>query len=686
MKSMEGSSFPSKEDGQQKSGEGEVLSSLEAGLRRRGIPQIPPREAPTQEPVEEKGDLRSKYDIARDRGSRITKREAEIKEAEDFIERQIAAGKVEAGLRQERIGTPVAHLERRPHKVDGRLEFFRKKGGRILRVFTLATLALMGSAAKQAEVYGATGSAHGISASKDAIPMKESGKETKKHATKWPGYVGRLFETDKNGKISFNPWVILAPVEVVWKGETRKASQKTFVLPYEYARQFEADAAAKRPLREEDHQKVADHMDQQLKQRFVDTVGGWAGSEGIQRFNYGEPQSRQGKITSIEITGFASPEGPRSRGPSTILGADKENIELAKKRAEAAVGYTKADLVEVSKATGAPMDVLEKTLQNAKGMEDGFSDQELKDLASLASTGGYKGVDDLEKIWNMVGDYNDKKITDPHTVSRLHDIVGSKRRVEITVTYDGKNEERTALPLPIPWVPLLFLAPLLRRRREGASPVPQGVQEAGEPDARDRYPVFNEGLRRRGGEPEAPQRPQEAQEPQEPSGRDVERGQILERIHKNVIDTRLPDRGTKEFQEMEEATYTDDLYLFFDDPESIRLGINYRVMADDLDRKWDVFQGSDERENYLANGILNSWKKKDRQCRVEAGVSEDGLDAGLDYENQPRQIQWAKMHARSLLRLVDKRKEFSESERKRIDYLDLMSPQVKKMIQRRGSR
>ncbi|MBI2639638.1 MAG: hypothetical protein HYW90_01980 [Candidatus Sungbacteria bacterium] len=664
----------------------EVSQAWEAGLKRRGIEPPAERELAKQE---EKGDLKSRYDIATERVARIPERPIETDEHGQMLEQdaEIEVPSAEPGLLIEK---PSTRIEQGRFSIKDRLDVLRGKGmGRLAQVAALSALALLSSGVKPPETRGAPAGGQGISAPKDAIPMRESGKETESRATKWPGWVGRMFEVDKKGEIHFNPWVILAPVQFVWKGEMKHANEKTFAPPYEYARQFEADAAAKRPLRPEDHKKITNYVGQQLNRRFVDTIGTLG--EGVDRFNYGAPKENQGEITSIQITGFASPEGPRSKGPSTLAPGkvDQENLRLAKARAEAALGYTKADLAKVSEATGINIAVLEKTLQNVKAEEVQFSDAELKELAKLAA--GHKGADDLEKIFNLVADYNDdseqkdpskKKIKDAKTVSRLHDIVGSKRKAEIQVTYDGKNVERHSIP--IPWLPLLLLVPLMRRRRGEPTPEPPVTPESGEPDLHDRYPFL--GKRPVEKESEETKIAPEEEKTLPPSAQNIERARLLEQIHKDVTSTRLPERGTKEFEEMEEATYTDDLYQFFDDPESIRLGIDYRAMADDLDQKWDIFKTSDERENYLANEILNAWKKKDRLCRVEAGVSEDSLDNGLDYENQPRQIQWAKMHARSLLRVIDKRKEFSESERKRIDYLDLLSPQVKKMIQRRGRR
>lgn len=630
----------------------EVSSALEAGLKRRGIE--PPAER-TKPPQEERGDIKSRYDIAAERASKIKIHEEAGMKPESTPEPL----QMEVSVPKE-ARTPAAQLERQPLSIKDRLDVLRRKTGETARRILLGTLLLTNPAAAET-LEAAT--------AKDAIQMKEAEKGTASRSTKWPGVVHRFWEKTDKGEVRHNPWFWLTPIQLVTKKEVTHTGEKTFAIPYEYSRQFETDPSAKNPLRPEDHEKVADYVDQQLKRRFVDTISGWGGD--VDRHQYGGPEARPGKITGIKLTGFASPEGPVTKGPETLAPGkiDEENVRLAKKRTEAALGYTKADLEEVAKTTGVDIKVLEKTLQNVEAKEVQFSDAELKELAKLAA--GYKGADDLEKIYNLVIAYNEKKIKDPKALDRLHDIVGSKRKVEIQVTYDGKNVERHSLPLP--WLPLLLLVPLMRRRREepGApfTEIPPHIQEM-------------RGI----GRGEKPTTPQPVASEKEPNAKDLERTRLLEQIHKGVIDTRLPERGTKEFEEMEEATYTDDLYMFFDDPESIRLGIDYRAMADSLDQKWDIFKTSDERENYLANEILNSWKKKDRLCRQEAGVSEDQLDAGLDYENQPRQIQWTKMHARSLLRVVDKRKELSESERKQIDYLDLLSPQVKKMIQRRGSR
>ncbi|MDP3947135.1 MAG: hypothetical protein Q8Q41_00390 [bacterium] len=645
--------------------EEQLPSALEAGLKRRGI-ELPKKEEPRAPKAQEGNELKTSIKIAHERAEKI----AAIKETGRVPEK----GAPEVTPLPERV-------ERAPRS---RMEVIKTRAFRFARVAVLAGLALLTPTFEQ-PAKGSTGGAKGISATVSERTTRSSGLEI-------PGAHFTFLEKGADGKTRFNWWSLLAPAQVELGREIAKATEKTFVIPYEYSRLFEKDPAAKRPLRVEDHEKVAEFTEEALKKKFVDLLYGLDMNKRVYELHHGQPESRAGKITSIKITGTASPEGPRSKGPQTLAAGnvDVENIKLAQKRAEAAVHLTKEEWGRISRATGVSEEVLEKAVQNIDAKEVQFSPQEHRELSLIAQS--YPGSDDLEKIYNLVCDYNDGKIKDRETVSMLDALVGAKRSVEIAVTFGGGQTDR--LLVPIPWLLLLPLAfPALKRRmRQGsaATPVaPSGEQSpvtapsvaapSGELPVRresvsgmgnGRLPsTLEAGLKRRGIE-----LPYSAAETPQVS--------LLDVIPQMVKDIELPETESREYQGMEERAYVSDLYVFFDDSDAIRRGINYRVIADEMYRNFDSLKDGGERELVLSYEILKAWKAHDRECRKEAGVSEGELEAGLNYEEQPNQIKWSKMHARALLKLIEEKRKLPVGERETKDYLDMLSPHVRKLLKR----
>lgn len=78
--------------------------------------------------------------------------------------------------------------------------------------------------------------------------------------------------------------------------------------------------------------------------------------------------------------------------------------------------------------------------------------------------------------------------------------------------------------------------------------------------------------------------------------------------------------------------------IFFDNQDTIRRGLNYRELCDKMLRDFDRFESDYDREQYLARELLRLWREHDIVARREAGWSEDNIEDGLDYENQPNQI------------------------------------------------
>jgi hypothetical protein len=475
---------------------------------------------------------------------------------------------------------------------------------------------------------------------KKNVPLVEERTESESWRPEIPGAHFTFLEKDEKGEIRFNPWSILAPVQVELSRVIEKENRASFRIPYEYCRLFAAGKEAKEPLRPEDQDKVVSWIDNELKKQMVDVLHGLDMSKRVYGVYHEEEESiRNLKIKDIHVTGLASPEGLREKGPATLIpGAiDKENIALAETRASAAADFTKESLSKL----GFSSEVIEKAkamAEQVQAKEVQFTDDELRELAAVAQS--ESGADDLEKIFNLIVKYNDNLVRDKETLAVLDRTVATKRGVEVTVFYEGSRTEKLLVPIPLIIPPIIF--EISRRRRKDFG----------------------------GGERKLP--PQAGPQPTERIPRDPALEDIIRK-------TPLPEEGT--YEQMEEATIIDDLYVFFDEPSTLKRGLDYRKIADSIFNAYDGFRNKEDREIFAAAQILDGWKKHDANARREAGWREEDLFAGLDYENQPKQIQWARVHGRAIVDLVEAKKQQPTE-----DYLTLLERQVKRLIQRRTFR
>jgi hypothetical protein len=486
---------------------------------------------------------------------------------------------------------------------------------------------------------------------KDRIPMQERGGGTNNEfaGLKSLGIDAHhtFTQKDKQGNLKFNPWALIAPLQIEVSADTKISREVQFDLPYEYSRNFDSG----KPLRKEDHDKVAAYIEQQIRSQIGEALYGLDVSKRVHGVKH-ESESSHLDVKEISITGFASPEGPRGKGSETILSdnVDKENLDLAYKRAATAANLTEQTLNKLGLDEGK----FQEMIKSIKADEIQFSEVEIGDLATLARD--FPGADDIERIFNLIVEYNDDKISDPEAVKKLDQLVASKRKVEVAITTEG-NKKHSVL-IPVPW--LIFLLPLLglpRRRR--AERIPEKIKKRDDIKKEDGGTIKEESAKQ-----EVPNGP-------------------VRQIPLEIESTKLPNSESIEFERMEEQVIADDLYVFFDRKETMELGLNYRDLADNILKTNESFSSKEERMNFLASEILNAWIIHDINARRKAGVSENDLKTGLDYERQPNQIVWAKMHARSLLELVDEKIEIKQNNQKDKDYLELLQSKVRRMLQRR---
>ena len=425
----------------------------------------------------------------------------------------------------------------------------------------------------------------------------------------------------------------------IYQGEFGKVGVVT--IPYHYARFF--DSA--KPLDPEDHKKLSEYINQRLSEEFAKRVIDLGFGIG-QRL---DPESEKEKISkigikSIHIVGRASPEGPQEKGPSTLeIGAiDEENIKLAELRAQVGGELTLEELKKLG------VDLKNIPQISYKGEEVQFTEKEFEELEKLASKLGYPNV------FELIIDYNDNKIQDEEALNILDRIVASKRGIEVHIEYN--DGEVTKILIPIPLLPLLLL--FFRRRRRLSEIIPE---ESILPS--ESTPSLGEG-------------PQLSEIPK------------LEAIPINVSDLQhwgklLSEIPPDEYESMKWQALINDLYRFFDDPDTIRRGLSYRAITEAIVRDYDRFSNKEELELAVAYLILEKWREHDIKARQEAGISEEKLEIGLDYINQPNQIRWALIHARLLIQLAEIRrvelKEMEEGTRRVLrDYIEIIEEMINK--------
>jgi len=547
-------------------------------------------------------------------------------------------------------------------------------------VATIAFAAAMGGAGKFAES-GQKGST-ALSPDKKAektetqtaeanLPLTMSGRQ-REH----PGHIEShgidhtFLKRGNDGELKFNWWSLLAPIQ--WEVGMRNLVEKdaSFEVPQHYARLFSQDAKAGHPLRQEDYNKIERYVEQQLKRQFAETLHGLDTSKNIHQLHHQEekPEVHDLKIKNIRIKGFASPEGPQSLGEQTIVPGNKEaeNMELGKTRAQSAKKTLESGLKEMG-IKGKKGEEVARALYENKISQDElqFNRDEMRELAKIAEDQGSLGVDDTEKIYNLIIDYNEGRIKDAKANGQLDKIIAGKRKVEIEIDYEGQQARKILIPIPL--IPLALLGAymaLRRRPRDGAGggadrgsirPMPESQPAAPQPESK---PLVKA--------PPIKYQPKYG----------------LDEISKNnmVEFVNLPPRESDRYAKMEEAALIDNLYAHFDRQDTKDGGLDYRKIANEFEAEYDRYQSDWDSERAITDILLDQWREYDIKQRRAAGVAEDQLEVGLDYGNKKEQVEQALMHARIILDMVKERK-FNKG-----DYMDILGKKTQQAIRRRTFR
>lgn len=491
------------------------------------------------------------------------------------------------------------------------------------------------------------------------VPMPEevisSGVEKERETQKTPWWKEwnlrfTTFEKNEKGNLQFNWKGIFFPLQIEKQVATQEQNILKVYVPYKYARLFNLAE----PLREEDHEKWSEYVRGEISRQLRDKISLLNVSDKLKREF--RPQVTNPKIKEVRVISTSSPEGEYEMGPQTIIpeNIDEKNIELSKLRGQDAYDAVVEELGKL----GISKDQIPEVSINPIELQ--FTAEEWARLSVLAQD--YFGASDVEKIFNMVVEYNDNKIENEALQKELHEIIGSKRSVEIEFELEGGKKDVYTIPLPI-----LLLALLKLRRKPELKPTPEplpGPEPVPTPGPRPVPEPRPEPGPRPTPEPQPEPAPMPSPTP-EPQPEPMPSPEPLPPVQPPDV-------------EQEKIALTDDLWLYFDDPETIRRGIDYRKMADVVLANYDKFENNEQRVQYLASMMLDAWVEHDVVCRREAGWDESHLMDSLDYRNQPEQIRWALAHAGVLMKLVEGKRNAVIDE-KSIDYFDLMISDVRRI-------
>lgn len=478
-----------------------------------------------------------------------------------------------------------------------------------------------------------------------------------------------MTSTDENGHTYFDPLGLVMPKLVRETAATTRGEIKIDV-PEQYARVFKA----KGPLRPEDREKAKRYIEGELQQqvgRLMERLhtegpvpellkGRW-----IQEKQQANPELH---IKAIRITGSASPEGHEAKGPSTVQpgAVDAENLVLAKQRAEGAHGLVKEALQRIG-VSDADFDHVYTMIG---GEEIQYGSGEWAALEALAEREHVQGVSDQEKIFNLHVKYNDGKITDSVAKAVMDKIVGQKRSVEIEIEYEAGAKKKAKIPVPLFLLLALAIPRIVRRRREGQYKGPLFVPYDPKKDK-----LFRPTPPRGPIPPQAPVPPRGPIPAVQPQELTPDWEWEAEDVYTVEPEWEAPktEEPLPPTSPIEDDAIVDDLYRYFDDPETIKGGIDYAGIANALYHRWDMFQTHEERIAWLTPLLLSKWQSYDE---AKTGTSLPW------YQTNAHQEKWAHAHASALVRITAKKREAGEQ----MSYSDIMNALALDAMNRRTER
>jgi hypothetical protein len=399
-------------------------------------------------------------------------------------------------------------------------------------------------------------------------------------------------------------------------------------IPLTYAPDFKETE-----LNKEDSVKMKIYFEQQIRKVVENTLIRIAETKGVYRANHeGEDDLLKNeysnlKITSIKVTGYASPEASTSE--SVIPGNKEEkNLELAKKRAQIVEDVVKK-ILEENKVDLSVLD-------SVNFEEVQFSDNEWNSLTGLADSLGIKGLAQEDQILELVSKYNDGDYNNNPEVKKIMDeVVGNKRGATIEIEYE--TNKITQIVVPIPLLLLLLLSKRIRRgifrRRKPKNPEPIKPEPIPEPIP---TPV------------ELTKNPREIF-----SEKDIDEENVIsgDFNYYQLYETADKDVEYQDQYLIRKYFIEKELYPYIDDEFSIKQGLDYRSLIEHIYTIRDRYNTEEEIKIEIAKMLLEMWQQYDRNVRQAAGI-EINKKTTLDYRHDEKKILWAKIAAPEMLNLA----------------------------------
>lgn len=434
----------------------------------------------------------------------------------------------------------------------------------------------------------------------------------------------RFDKENDDGTVTFNPWSIIAPLQVELGYKVPQENTVTLNLPYKYSRLFNTAEIAN----PEDKEQMIAYIDSALKAELAQSLY-FLDFSNNSREVYKAFHNEHGdnllddfsnnEVKSIEITGFTSPEGPAHEGPSSLKpdNVNQENTVLGEKRA--------ANVDTVLREQLQKMGIKTDTIIDLKAEELQFDEAELTRLEILADQNGIKGSDQLTKIFSLIKSYNSGALKNsPELENELDLIIASKRTVAVTIKFVSEQEKRVILPLPLTLL-LLLAIPYLKRK----------------PDPEPRQPLAKREIF---SEKEIDNDPEKLEK--------ADKTKFDEWYLKADEETSIRDREV-----MKKKMFVDEITRYIDDKQSIYMGLDYRAQIENIGKRLKAYPGGREQlEIDVAKRLLFIWQDYDRAVRRQnlyLSRSTDVAENILDYDQDPKKIAWAKIAAKQLIEAAE---------------------------------
>lgn len=428
---------------------------------------------------------------------------------------------------------------------------------------------------------------------------------------------------------------IIAPIALELDVNKTVQGKAEANIPLTYARDFKTTELANK----EDSLKMAKYFEEQIREVVANTLIRIGETKGVYSANHeGENNLLKEafsklKITSINITGYASPEA--STAKSVIPGnKEEENAKLSEKRAEIVKGVVEKILTE-NKVDSSVLDSI-----NFEEVQ--FSDSEWENLIGLAGSLGIKGSAPEDQILELVSKYNAGEYNDNARVKKImDDVVGSKRGATIEIEYETNKKTQIVVPIP-----LLLLLLLSKRIRRGIKPL-EWKRNGSESDEEIKE---EDGKKEDGVIKPKPKTPREIFSEKNIDEENVSKEEFN---YYKLYETADKEINYQDQYLIRKYFLEGELSMYIDDEVSLKHGLDYRNLIDYISSVRDRYNTEEELKVEIARALLGMWEQYDRSIRKEAGIDINEKTT-LDYRHDEKKILWAKIAAPEILRLARK--------------------------------